>query len=389
LKRLLIVVTAVVLLSLAGACAHSAKDQGASQANGSPEMTSTRVASPTYPPMTTSTGLKPAPGVTVTSPSFAADGSGTNYTGSSSTPIVPDNRMIVRTGNISIVVDDINAALNDIEQLAIGYKGYVVSSNSWKNGEQIFGTISIRVPAESYDIATKSVGQMAVEVTSQSSSSQDVTAEYVDLGAQLSSLQATEQQLLLIMSKADKVADILAVQTQLTQVQTQIEQIKGQMQYLEKTSSTSLINVSLSQSKLEAKFSASSVNAKTGSEIQFYPDIAGGFTPYSYEWDFGDGKTSTDASPTHIYAKPGTFTISLKVTDDRANTVTETRENYIKVTQGGWSIGGVASGAWSALLWLGRGIVTIVIGLGIFSPVIIIIGGLIWLLVRRKKAKAA
>ncbi|MGA3094431.1 MAG: PKD domain-containing protein, partial [Dehalococcoidales bacterium] len=103
----------------------------------------------------------------------------------------------------------------------------------------------------------------------------------------------------------------------------------------------------------------------------------------------GDGKTSTDASPTHVYAKPGEYTISLKVTDDRANTVTETRENYIKITQGGWSIGGVASGAWSALLWLGRGLVTIVIGLGIFSPVIIVIGGVIWLLQRRRRAKAS
>lgn len=296
--------------------------------------------------------------------------------------------MIVRTGSISMVVNDINAALDNIAQMATGYKGYVVSSNSWKNGEQMYGSISIRVPAESYDIASKSVGQMAVEVTSQSSSSQDVTAEYVDLGAQLSSLQATQAQLLLIMAKADKVADILAVQAQLTQIQTQIEQIKGRMQYLEKTSATSLINVSLSQAKLQAKFTASAVNAKTGEEIQFYPDVAGGFTPYSYQWDFGDGKTSTDSSPTHAYARSGEYSISLKATDDRANTVTETRENYVKITQGGWSVGGVASGAWKAMLWLGRGLVTIVIGLAVFSPVWIVIGGAVWWL-RRRKTKAS
>ena len=304
------------------------------------------------------------------------------------TSTVPDERMIVRTGSISMVVNDINAALDNIAQMATGYKGYVVSSNSWKNGEQMYGSISIRVPAESYDIASKSVGQMAVEVTSQSSSSQDVTAEYVDLGAQLSSLQATQAQLLLIMAKADKVADILAVQAQLTQIQTQIEQIKGRMQYLEKTSATSLINVSLSQAKLQAKFTASAVNAKTGEEIQFYPDVAGGFTPYSYQWDFGDGKTSTDSSPTHAYARSGEYSISLKATDDRANTVTETRENYVKITQGGWSVGGVASGAWKAMLWLGRGLVTIVIGLAVFSPVWIVIGGAVWWL-RRRKTKAS
>ena len=377
MKKILIVATAILVIATAAACSKSTNE---SRSSGQ-DVVVTGIASP---PMTTSVqslDKAPSPSITVTSASSEFGGLTTSST-------VPDDRMIVRNGNISMVVDDIGAALDDIAQMAIGYKGYVVSSNSWKNGEQVYGSISIRIPAESYDTASKSIGNMAVEVTSQSTSSQDVTEEYVDLGAQLSSLKATETQLLLIMSKADKVADILAVQAQLTQIQTQIEQIQGRMQYLEKTSATSLINVSLSQAKLEAKFTASSVNAKTGNEIQFYPDVAGGFTPYSYMWDFGDGKTSTDASPTHAYAKPGEYTISLKVTDDRANTVTETRENYIKITQGGWSIGGVASGAWSALLWLGRGLVTIVIGLGIFSPVIIVIGAVIWLL-RRRRAKAS
>lgn len=30
-----------------------------------------------------------------------------------------------------------------------------------------------------------------------------------------------------------------------------------------------------------------------------------------YEWDFGDGTTSTDTDPTHVYAAPGTYTVTL------------------------------------------------------------------------------
>ena len=36
----------------------------------------------------------------------------------------------------------------------------------------------------------------------------------------------------------------------------------------------------------------------------------------SYEWDFGDGGTSTGVSATHTYARSGTFTVTLKVADD-------------------------------------------------------------------------
>lgn len=39
----------------------------------------------------------------------------------------------------------------------------------------------------------------------------------------------------------------------------------------------------------------------------------------SYSWDFGDGQTSTDADPIHIYAKKGKYTITLKIQGQGAN----------------------------------------------------------------------
>lgn len=374
MKKIGVVMLVMVLAVASLACAGR---------SGSPPSTAARVTLT----VTQAAGFAPDKGLpttAATAPSITlAPGQGSS--GSENTTSLPE-RMIVQNGSLTVVVDDIPSALEAIAKIASAHEGYVVSSQSWKSGERVFGAISIRIPAGDFDTTMKQVAQLAVEVTSQSTSSTDVTEEYVDLAARLSSLQATEQQLLLIMSKADKVADILAVQQQLTQVQSQIEQLKGRMQYLEKTSATSLIQVNLEQAKLEVKFTADRTSAKTGEDVQFSPDVAGGFTPYSYGWDFGDGKTSTDSSPLHRYAKPGDYTVSLKVTDDRANTATQERQDYITVTQGGWSAGGVLSGAWGALLWLGRALVTLLIGLLVFSPVWIVVILVIWLVRRRRKA---
>ncbi len=39
----------------------------------------------------------------------------------------------------------------------------------------------------------------------------------------------------------------------------------------------------------------------------------------SYEWDFGDGATATGVSPTHAFSAPGTYTVTLMVTDDKGS----------------------------------------------------------------------
>jgi len=296
-------------------------------------------------------------------------------------------RMIVRTGNISLVIEDVLAGMDQIMELADSFGGYVVSSKRWGEGERLVGSITIRVPAEHFDDAMRALRKLAVEVSSESTSSKDVTEEYVDLSAKLQNLEATEEQLLKIMEKAETVEDILDVQRELSKTRGEIEQTKGRMQYLERTSATSLIEVRLEQAKLEAKFTADKAVVKVGEKVQFTSQIAGGFAPYSYEWDFGDGNTSTSKAPTHKYKTAGSYTVSLKVADDRGNTDTETRSEYITVLPG-WSAGSIASGAKHGLVAFGHGLAHMFIWIGIFSPVWIVIGGLVyWFWWRPRKKK--
>jgi hypothetical protein len=183
------------------------------------------------------------------------------------------------------------------------------------------------------------------------------------------------------------VDDILAVQTQLTNIQGQIETTKGRMQYLEQTSATSLISVSLTQSKLSVDFTASNGrNVISGENAYFTTTVSGGFEPYNYKWDFGDKSTSTDGAPIHAYNSTGKFSVSLTITDDKGNTATDTRTDYITV-QSGWNVGNVARTAWSGLRSFFHVLVNILVWLCIFSPVWLICGGIVYWIWRKRRIK--
>jgi PKD repeat protein len=294
-----------------------------------------------------------------------------------STSNLPSDRMVVKTGNIQMVVAQISSALDGINQAAARYGGYVVNSQQWKEGDRNIGSISIRVLAENYDKALSDLRSIAKSITSESTNSQDVTEEYADLDSQVRNLQATEAQLLKIMENATKTEDILSIQRELTTVRGQIEQMKGRMIYLERTSSTSLININLEEAVLALKFSADKVSAATEEAIKFTSEVIGGFAPYNYSWDFGDGKSSTEATPSHSFKEAGIYPVTLKVTDDKGYTNTLARQGYISIVSS-WKPGSVAHNAWGGFVTFGKGLVNFLIWVGIFSPIWIVIGLAIW-----------
>jgi hypothetical protein len=156
-----------------------------------------------------------------------------------------EERMIVRTGEMSLVVEEVTQASEEIAQLAASLGGYVVSSSISGEDEDIRGWISIRVPDEQFETALAELRDLAVRVEEERTYSQDVTEEYIDLESRLKNAEATEQQYLALLEKAEDVEDILRIYDYLSQTRQEIEQIKGRMQYLERTTSMSLISVDL------------------------------------------------------------------------------------------------------------------------------------------------
>ena len=175
---------------------------------------------------------------------------------------VPDEpteeRKIIKTGYITLEVEDIAESMDKVADMADDMGGYVVSSYKHEYEQRTSGSIRIRVPSQRFEETFERLRQFAIAVPYENTEAVDVTEEYVDLEARLRNLEATEAQYLALLEKAEEVEDMLMVQRELSNVRGEIERIEGRMLYLERTSDMALIEINLQETEgLAAPWSAS------------------------------------------------------------------------------------------------------------------------------------
>ncbi|MDY6878286.1 MAG: DUF4349 domain-containing protein [Chloroflexota bacterium] len=159
-------------------------------------------------------------------------------------------RLIIRNASLNLVVPDTEAALDEINGLVEDMGGYVVESSTYQYREGLRASITLRIPAESLDIALERIRGLATEVRNEHISGQDVTEEYVDLQSSLRHLEATEERLLEFLEEAEDTEAALDVYEQLRQVEAEIEHVKGRIQYLEQSAAMATISLEITPDEL-------------------------------------------------------------------------------------------------------------------------------------------
>ena len=74
------------------------------------------------------------------------------------------DRLIVRTGHLSIIVEDTEETMRMIGRLAEARGGWIVSSNVFESGGAKSGDITIRIPADRFAETLSDIKDIALEV---------------------------------------------------------------------------------------------------------------------------------------------------------------------------------------------------------------------------------
>ena len=203
--------------------------------------------------------------------------------------LVRQQRIVVRTVDMSIMVSGIQESMDDVAALADSMGGWTVSS---ERSDDFSGFVAVRVPADRLDEAIARLRDIAVDVESEITTSKDVTDEYYDSQSRLRNMRATETALLNLLERAADARDALDIRESLSEVQEEIEVLLGRLKLLEETSAFSLVRVYMQLERAEFSVDAGpDQTTAVGRSVRFRaffepPDDIEHFT---YTWDFGDG----------------------------------------------------------------------------------------------------
>jgi hypothetical protein len=187
---------------------------------------------------------------------------------------------MIRTGSISLLVADVEKAIDATQVVARTHGGNVLSLSDQtptQAGERHTAQLQIGVPQREFESAMSALASVG-GVQARSVSAQDVSAQIVDVQARLKNARRTEADLLRIMDRQGKIDDVLAAEQQLAQVREQVEQLDAQLQAEKHQVAYSTIDVSLTDAAAKTTTVAPTGAQKLGDAWQAALRSVGGFT---------------------------------------------------------------------------------------------------------------
>jgi hypothetical protein len=159
---------------------------------------------------------------------------------------VPPSRRIIYTATLSLVVKDFAVAEQEIAKLVDQVGGYISKIDiSRRTGTNRYGTWTLRIPVPQYEPFLERLDGLGIPENLQQAA-QDVTQQFIDLGARISNQVKLEARLLkLLENREGELKEVIEVERELARVRSEIEQMQGQLRYLQNQVSLTTVTITV------------------------------------------------------------------------------------------------------------------------------------------------
>lgn len=173
---------------------------------------------------------------------FASDRAAS--TNSSGVPAALQNAKVILRANLDAETREFDEADTSIQALIDKLGGYIESSSVEGSAGYRYASYTVRVPRAQYETFLEQVGTLC-SVTYRSRSAEDVSEQYFDRETRLKAQTTKRDRLLALLEKAEKMEDIIQLESALADVQVEIEALTGELRHYDSLVDFSTIYLSL------------------------------------------------------------------------------------------------------------------------------------------------
>ncbi len=158
--------------------------------------------------------------------------------------VVPE-AVVVRTGDLSVRVDDVAAAADAAGRLVTGAGGQVTGDQrSTRTGSVASADLVLRLTPATFDATVDKLAALGTELD-RNLSSTDVTDEVVDLDSRLATQRAGVDRVRTLLSGAKTLGEVVQVEAELTRRTADLESLEARLQALQGKASLGTVTLHL------------------------------------------------------------------------------------------------------------------------------------------------
>lgn len=185
-----------------------------------------------------------------------ADGSDAGLTSTQIEASVAANRKLIKTVNLSIETIAYNEFITNLQnevnkcggyiEYEYSYNGSTYNNDNFTNKN---ATYTIRIPDTKLDEFVGAVSGLA-SVTDKTTSTEDITLNYVDTESKKEMYQAEQESLMALLEKADTIEDITYLTQRLTEIRYNIESMESKLRVYDDLTDYATVNIKVNEVKV-------------------------------------------------------------------------------------------------------------------------------------------
>ena len=157
--------------------------------------------------------------------------------------IIIEKRKMIKEGEVRFETTNSQETRALITKITADTEGYISEDNVYDYTERIEHRMTIRVPADKFDVLLDNISQKASKFDSRNINALDVTEQFVDVEARIKTKKELENRYKELLKQAGKVDEIMAIEKEIGILRTEIESMEGRLRYLKDKVSFSTLRV--------------------------------------------------------------------------------------------------------------------------------------------------